>query len=63
MDNEIIKKWEAMLAALTVAQKSSLICSEEEIEQVEKELGFKFTAGSEMFGIVIDFIRLRPDVL
>ena len=63
MDNEIIKKWEAMLAALTVAQKSSLICSEEEIEQVEKELGFKFTAGSEMFGIVIDFIRLRPDAL
>jgi hypothetical protein len=45
MDNEIIKKWEAMLAALTVAQKSSLICSEAEIEQVEKELGFKFPAG------------------
>jgi hypothetical protein len=45
MDNEMIKKWEAMLATLTAAQKSSLICSETEIEQVEKELGFKFPAG------------------
>jgi len=45
MDNEIIKKWEAMSATLKIVQKSSLICSEAEIEQVEKELGFKFPAG------------------
>jgi SMI1/KNR4 family protein SUKH-1 len=45
MDNETIKKWEAMLATLTVVQKSGLICSEAEIDQVEIELGFKFPAG------------------
>jgi SMI1 / KNR4 family (SUKH-1) len=45
MNNVLIKKWEALLATLTVIQQSSLICSEAEIEQVEKELGFKFPTG------------------
>jgi hypothetical protein len=49
MNNEIVKKWEAILATLTVVRKSSLICSEAEIEQVEKELGFKFPAGYKEF--------------
>lgn len=45
MNNEIIEKWEALLTALTVIRQSGSICSEAEIEQVEKELGFKFPTG------------------
>jgi hypothetical protein len=45
MNKEIIEKWESLLATFTVIQQSGLICSEAEIEQVEKELGFKFPAG------------------
>lgn len=45
MMNNTIKKWETLITTLTVAKKSSLICSEVEIERAEKELGFKFPVG------------------
>lgn len=45
MNNEIIKEWKALLASLRVGRQSRLICSEAEIERVEKELGFKFPTG------------------
>jgi hypothetical protein len=45
MNNNTINKWEILLATLTVAKKSGLICSEAEIDEVEKEPGFKFPAG------------------
>jgi hypothetical protein len=44
MDNDILEKWKTLLASLNVASKSKLICSEAQIAQVEKELGFKFPA-------------------
>jgi hypothetical protein len=54
MNNNMIKKWESLLSTITVAKTSGLICSEAEIDGVEKELGFKFPAGykeySRVFG-------------
>jgi hypothetical protein len=54
MNKNMIKRWEALLATLTVAKKSDLICSEADIDEVEKELGFKFPSGykeySRVFG-------------
>ena len=45
MDNDVLEKWETLLASLTVVRKSDLICSEAQIAQVEKELGFQLPAG------------------
>jgi hypothetical protein len=45
MDNKTIKKWDTLLNTLTVLKTSNLLCSTEKIEQVEKELGFKFPPG------------------
>src|SRR5258705_4119357 len=45
MDNDILEKWKILLASLSVARKSELICSEAQIAQVEKELGFKYRVG------------------
>jgi hypothetical protein len=45
MNNDMIERWETMLASLNAAKKSSVICSEAEIKRVEKELGFEFPIG------------------
>lgn len=49
MNNKIIKKWETFLDSLTVVQTSAILCTEEEVEQAEKELGFKFPVGYKEF--------------
>jgi hypothetical protein len=45
MSDEIRKKWETLLASLTVPRRSELICPEMELERAESELGFKFPTG------------------
>jgi hypothetical protein len=45
MDNNLLKKWETLLASLNVSNRSELICPDEQIAQAEKELGFRFPAG------------------
>lgn len=69
MNNEIIQRWENLLATLTVLRKNSHPCTEAETEIVEKELGFNFPVGYQEYchvfgsgslgqGISRDFFRV-----
>ena len=49
MSDEIRKKWETLLASLTVPRRSEVICPEMELERAESELGFKFPTGYKEF--------------
>lgn len=61
MDKDILEKWKTLLASLTVASRSELICSESQIAQVEKELGFKFPASYPEYCRVFGSGSLGPD--
>src|SRR5688572_26255490 len=45
MHYDVLEKWKTLLASLTVVRTSEQICSETQILQIEKELGFKFPSG------------------
>lgn len=54
MNNNFIEKWTDLKRTLTVTQESFLLCSAEDIDETEKDLGFKFPGGykeySSIFG-------------